>query len=58
VNERWPDLHASVFSPKDRRGFYLVALGGKMPREDALRVQRRARGMGLPRDTYIQNYTE
>jgi hypothetical protein len=58
VNQRWPDLHASVFSPKDRRGYYLVALGGRMKREEALRLQKRAHTAGLPRDTYVQNYAE
>ena len=58
LNERWPDLHAAVFSPKERRGYYLVALGGRMKRDEALRVQKKARGVGLPRDTYIQNYSE
>jgi hypothetical protein len=58
VNERWPSVHAAVFSPKDRRGYYLVALGGRMTREDAVKLQRKARGLGMPRDTYIQNYAE
>ena len=30
----------------------------RMKREDALRVQKRARAVGLPRDTYVQNYAE
>jgi eukaryotic-like serine/threonine-protein kinase len=58
VNERWPDLHAGVFAPKDRQGYYLVALGGRMRRDDAAKLQRKARGLGLPRDTYVQNYSE
>jgi eukaryotic-like serine/threonine-protein kinase len=58
VNERWPDLHASVFSPKERRGYYLVALGGRMTHEDAVKIQRKARSAGLPRDTYVQNYSD
>jgi hypothetical protein len=58
VNERWPSVHAAVFSPKDRRGYHLVALGGRMTREDAVKLQKKARGLGMPRDTYIQNYEE
>jgi hypothetical protein len=58
LNDRWPDLHAAVFSPKERRGFYLVALGGRMKRDDALRLQKHARSVGLPRDIYVQNYSE
>ena len=58
VNTKWPAFHAEVFSPKGRAGFYLVALGGRLTREDAARLQGRARAAGLPRDTYIQNYAE
>ncbi|MBS1854973.1 MAG: protein kinase family protein [Acidobacteria bacterium] len=58
VNQRYPDLHAVVFVPGERRGYYLVALGGRMTREDAVRLQRRARGMGFPGDVYVQNYNE
>jgi hypothetical protein len=56
INGKWPDLHAEVFSPKGRHGYYLVALGDGMTRDDATRLQRKARGKGLPRDTYVQNY--
>jgi eukaryotic-like serine/threonine-protein kinase len=56
INSKWPDLHAEVFSPKGRRGYFLVALGDGMTRDDATRLQRKARGKGLPRDTYVQNY--
>jgi eukaryotic-like serine/threonine-protein kinase len=58
VNQKWPDLHATVFAPKQRKGFYLVSLGGRMTHEDALGLQKRARGQGLPRDTFVQNYSE
>jgi len=58
INERWPDFHAEVFSLKTRRAVYLVALGGRMTREDAASLLRRARAAGLPRDAYIQNYAE
>jgi hypothetical protein len=58
LNQHHPDLHAAVFSPKERRGYYLVTLGGRMTHEDALRLQRSAKGKGLPRDLYVQNYSE
>jgi hypothetical protein len=58
INEKWPSLHAEVFKPRSRHTVYLVALGGRMTREEALRVQRDARAQGLPRDTYVQNYSE
>jgi hypothetical protein len=58
LNQHHPDLHAAVFSPKERRGYYLVTLGGRMTHEDALHLQRTAKGKGLPRDLYVQNYSE
>jgi len=58
INDRWPELHATVLAANDRRGYFLVALGGPMKAEEATRLQRRARGLGLPRDTYVQNMTE
>ena len=56
LNQKWPDLHAAVFAAEEHRGYYLVVLGGSMNREEAVRMQRKARGRGLPRDTYVQNY--
>jgi hypothetical protein len=57
LNEYHPGIHADVFVPKDNRGYYLVSLGGRMTREEAERLQRSARGKGLPRDLYVQNYS-
>jgi hypothetical protein len=58
LNQHHPELNAAVFSPKDQKDYYLVSLGGRMTHEEALRLQRRARGKGLPRDLYLQNYSE
>jgi hypothetical protein len=58
INRNHPGLNASVFSPKGQRGYYLVALGGRMTHDDAVRLQRNARGKGLPRDLYVQNYSD
>lgn len=58
INTRWPELHAELFTPKRRRGYYLVALGNWMNREEATELEHRARRMGLPRDIYVQNYAE
>lgn len=58
LNRYHPGLNAGVFSPKSQKGYYLVSLGGRMTREDAVRLQRSAQGKGLPRDVYIQNYSE
>jgi hypothetical protein len=58
INERWPDFRAEVFVPPTQgRSRYLVALGGPMTRDQAAQLQSRARSSGLPRDTYIQNYS-
>jgi hypothetical protein len=56
LNEYHPGINAAVFLPKDKGGYYLVSLGGRMTREEAERLQRSARGKGLPRDLYVQNY--
>jgi hypothetical protein len=58
VNQRHPEFDAKVFSPKEKKGYYLVALGGRMSREDALRLQRKARSQGVARDVYVQNYLD
>lgn len=57
INERWPDMHATVFLPGEGPRYFLVSLGGPMTHDNALRVQRKARSVGLPRDIYVQNYT-
>src|SRR4029077_8909053 len=36
LNQYHPDLHATVFTPKDRHGYYLVALGGRMTHDEAV----------------------
>jgi hypothetical protein len=58
VNQRHPDFDAKVFSPKEKKGYYLVALGGRMSREDALRLQRKAISQGVARDVCVQNYLD
>ena len=57
INRRWPAAKAAVFSPNgSSRLPHYVALGGLMNRDEAVRLLKIARGKGLPRDTYIQNY--
>ena len=56
--ERHPEFDARVFSPKEKKGYFLVALGGRMSREDALRLQKKARTEGVARDVYVQNYLD
>jgi serine/threonine protein kinase len=59
INQQWPEFHASVFAPMGRdRAPYLVALGGRMSKPDAARLQQKARARGLPRDTFVRNYAE
>lgn len=58
INGKWPDLRPQVFVPGRANGMCLVALGGRMTHEEALDLQRRAQRIGLPRDTYVQNYSE
>ena len=58
VNEKHPQLKANVFAPREKKGYYLVALGGRMTRDEAIRMQRLARADRVARDVYIQNYSE
>ncbi|MGA7155811.1 MAG: hypothetical protein WBY53_03125 [Acidobacteriaceae bacterium] len=51
-----PELHPSVFTPTGRRPF-LVSIGGTMSRDAAYSLARHSRSLGLPHDTYAQNYT-
>lgn len=53
--QRHPELRPAVFSPTGRAPF-LVTIGGAMDRDQAYALARRSHGMGLPRDTYAQNY--
>jgi eukaryotic-like serine/threonine-protein kinase len=50
-----PGLSAAVFSPNGRAP-WLVTIGGAMDRDAAYALARKARSLGLPRDTYAQNY--
>jgi hypothetical protein len=59
INQKWPGLQAEVFAPKGKnRGPYLVALGGRMNRLEAARVLQKARTRGLPRDTFMLNFSD
>jgi eukaryotic-like serine/threonine-protein kinase len=48
-------LNPEVFSPRGHAPF-LVTVGGAMSHNEALAFRKRARGAGLPRDTYAQNF--
>ena len=58
INQRYPDFHAAVFSPPDKKGYLLVSLGGRMSREDAVRLQGKARAESLARDVYIKKFLD
>jgi hypothetical protein len=56
LNAQHADLHAEVFSPSGNRGPFLVCAGGRMSKEDATQMRRKVVSMGLPHDSYIQNF--
>lgn len=58
INEKFPDLHADVFAPRGQRAPYFVSLGGRMTRDAATRLMRQARSKGLPRDTFVRNFSD
>ena len=57
INRKWPELKAEVFSIRGNNPPYLVSLGGRMTHSEALRVQRTAVAHGLPRDTFMRNFS-
>ncbi|HLJ77047.1 MAG TPA: hypothetical protein VKT75_06525 [Acidobacteriaceae bacterium] len=52
---KFPQLRPAVFALKGRAP-YLVSLGGVMTKDQALALRKEAVRLGLPRDTYAQNY--
>jgi len=51
-----PNLRPAVFAPRGHAP-YLVSIGGVMSRDAAYSLARRSRSLGLPHDTYAQNYS-
>jgi hypothetical protein len=51
-----PELHPTVFTPSGRAP-YLVSIGGVMDRDAAYALARRSSALGLPHDSYAQNYS-
>jgi cytoskeletal protein RodZ len=58
IAARRPDLQAEVFSPEGAEGPFLVVAGGRLSRDAATRMRSRAVHEGMPRDSYIQNYSK
>jgi hypothetical protein len=56
LQNKFPNLSPAVFSPTARAP-WLVTVGGVMERDAAYALARKAPSLGLPRDTYAQNYT-
>lgn len=54
IGKRHPELEAGVLAT--RGGAYLVTVGGAMTREEAFAERGRAVRMGMPRDSYAQNF--
>ena len=52
------DYQATVFTPAEKNGFYLVSLGAFATRDDALALQEKARGDHLARDVYVKKFME
>ena len=51
-----PDLGPEVFTTSGGAP-YLVSVGGVMDRDAAYALAHRSRSLGLPRDTFAQNYS-
>ncbi len=58
VNQGHPDFAATVFTPPEKKGLFLVALRGRMSREDALRLQNKARAERVSRDVYVKKFLD
>jgi hypothetical protein len=56
LTKKLPGLQTEIFSPNGHAP-WLVTVGGALQKEDAYALARKARSLGLPADTYAQNYT-
>jgi hypothetical protein len=56
INAKKPELKPEVFAPNPGRSPYLVSLGGQMTVDDSKQFRRKAISLGMPRDTYAQNF--
>lgn len=56
LERKHPDLAPVVFTPSGHAPF-LVSIGGVMDRDAAFALKRRSRSLGIPRDSYAQNYS-
>ncbi len=58
LKTKHPDLSPAIFLPNGHGAPYLVVSGGRMSRESADKLRRRAISIGLPHDSYIQNFKQ
>ncbi len=59
INKMKLGFHAAVFAPRGtNQPPYFVSLGGRMSRDEAVDLQRKAKSKGLPRDTFIRNFSD
>jgi hypothetical protein len=58
INNRISGIHAEVFPLGSNPTSYLVSLGAHLTRDEATALRRRALAKGMPRDTYIRNFTD
>lgn len=58
ISGKHADLDAAVFTPAKSSGIYLVTVGGAMDHNAAVKMLDKARRLGLPADSYVQNFAE
>jgi hypothetical protein len=58
ISGKHSDLDASVFSPGGKSSVYLVTLGGAMDSSQAMKMRDKAIRLGMPDDTYVQNFSK
>jgi len=56
IAQKHSDLRPQVFTPTGGAP-YLVTVGGVMSRDQAFAFAQQVRRLGLPHDTYAQNYS-
>src|ERR1700677_3357388 len=55
ISGKYPDLSASVFTPRGNGDTYLVIVGGAMDRQQSFDMRAKALRDGMPGDTYARN---
>jgi hypothetical protein len=58
ISGKYPDLHASVFSPAGSSDVYLVVVGGAMDRQQSFEMRGKALQDGMPADTFARNFSQ